>query len=287
MFRRLGFYGKLGYKLIKKDIVNKEDYRIEYNRVSITYDNWLDEMGQFTDRIINLDHMPIKGEIKVLDFACGTGYISKRILEKEIDCQISAVDYSDQMLEKLRDLSDGRIKISHSDGIEFLNETKEKYDIIYIGWALPYFNYKKLFKLFKRVLKPGGLVKIIANIQGTLSDIEEIFMNVMYKNSGLVAKPMDIRFNLPNGKEGLVKWFDRYGFEEIEVEEDEIIFQFNKAEDLLEWLRKTGAIAGTSYIFKDYDLIKEDLIQEIGKIKFKDGKCEINHKFAYGTFRLR
>lgn len=287
MFKKLGFYSKLGYKLIRKDTVNKNDYRKDYDQLAPTYKTWLDEMGQFTDRIINLDYLDKQGKIKILDFACGTGYISRGLLEKGIDCQIRAVDYSDKMLEGLKGLNDDRIKIVQSDGIEFLENTEERYDLIYIGWALPYFNYRVLFNLFRRVLKPDGLIKIIANIQGTLSGIEDIFMEVMYKNHGEVQKPMDIRFNLPKGKDGLARWFNQYGFEKMDLEEDEILFKFNNAEDLLDWLKKTGAIAGTSHIFKSYDLVREDLLEEIRKRKYRDGSYEINHKFAYGTFRLR
>ena len=205
---------------------------------------------------------------------------------QNIDCKITAVDFSDQMLEPLRNLNDDRIQVIHSDGIEFLKNTDEKYDVIFFGWALSYFNYKELFKLFKRVLNPGGMVGIITNGQGTLLGIEEIFMKVMYKNHKEVIKPMNIKFNLPRGKEGLVKWLNRYGFEEIEVEDGELFVRFDQAEQLLQWLNETGATAGTACIFKNYDRIKENLIEEIKKMKYKNGKYEINHRFIYGVFRL-
>lgn len=278
---------KLGCKFIKKDVINKEDYRKEYNKVSATYINWLNEIGQFTDRLINSNYIPKEKRIKVLDFACGTGYISKNLLKKDIDCEITGVDYSDKMLEELRKLKDSRLKVVHSDGIEFLKNTEEKFDVIYIGWALPYFNHRELLKLFRRVLNTKGIVKIITNVQGTLADIEEIFVKVMYKNQGQIIKPMDIRFNLPKGQEGLIKWFSQYGFDELEVEDGEVIVRFDEAEDLLKWLNETGAIAGTACIFKDYDTIKEDLIQEIRKTKHNKGKYEINHRFTYGSFKLR
>jgi len=74
-----------------------------------------------------------------------------------------------------------------------------------LDWALSYFNYKELFKLFKKVLNPGGSVGVITNVQGTLSGIEDVFMKVMYKNHKEVIKPMDIKLNLPNGKGWLNK----------------------------------------------------------------------------------
>lgn len=286
MLKKLVFYTRLCHKFIRKDAVNNEDYRKEYNKVSTTYNNWLNEMGQFTDKIINLDHIQKENKLKILDFACGTGYISKGLLEKGINCKITAVDYSDKMLEQFRYLEDDRLKIVHYDGIKFLENTDEKYDVIFIGWALPYFNYKELFKLFKKVLNPGGVVKIIANIQGTLSEIEDVFIKVMYKNQKKIIKPMYIRFNLPNGKSGLIKWFNKYGFKEVEVQEYERLVVFEEAEELLKWLNETGSVAGTACIFENYDSVKDNLIEEIKKTKYKNGKYEINHKFAYGTFKL-
>ncbi|MDR7855971.1 class I SAM-dependent methyltransferase [Tissierella sp.] len=287
MLKKILFYIKLGLKLMKKDVIDKENYRDEYNKVSNTYIKWIEEMGKFTDMIIKLEEMEREEELKILDFACGTGYISKNLLKKNIDCQITAVDYSDKMLDQLRILKDNRINIVNCDGVEFLKNTEEKYDMIFFGWALSYFNYKELFKLFKRVLNDEGIICIITNVQGTLSGIEDIFLKVMQDNQDKVIRPMGIRLNLPYGKEGLIKWFNRYGFEGVEVEEEEVLLSFHEPGQLLDWLNKTGAAAGTACIFNDYDLIKDKLIKEIKEKKYRDGKYEVNHKFAYGIFKLR
>lgn len=287
MLKKIVFYTEVGYKIIKKDVINSEDYKNEYNKVSRTYDHWLDEMGRFTDQIIKPKSMIAGRKLKILDFACGTGYITKKLIEKNIDCEITAVDFSEEMLNGLRSLKDNRIKVIKSDGIGFLKKTDEIYDIIYFGWALSYFNYKELFQLFKRVLNPKGTVAIITNTQGTLAGIEDIFMRVMYQNPKEVLKPMDIKFNLPRGKDGLMKWLGRYGFQAVEANEGEVFVGFNKPDQLLQWLNETGAAAGTVCIFRDYSIIQKSLIKEIKKAKYKDGKYEINHKFAYGIFRLQ
>jgi len=87
-------------------------------------------------------------------------------------------------------------------------------------------------------------------------------------------------------RDGLTKWFNQYGFEKVEVEDGEVLVSFDEPEQLLKWLNETGAAAGTVCIFRDYDLIKEDLIEEIRKAKYKKGKYGINHKFVYGIFKL-
>lgn len=285
MINKILFYSKLGYKLIKKEVVSREDYRGEYDKVSATYENWLKEMGRYTDNIIHSKYIDTQKELSILDFACGTGYITRGLLNSSTNYKITSVDQSDKMLEKLMDLSDSRVTVVQSDGIEFLKTSEEKYDVIFFGWALSYFDHHELFKLFHKVLKPEGVLAIITNVEGTLEKIEKIFLQVMSERQKEVIKPMNIKLNLPKGKTGLVKWCNQYGFKALEVEEGEVFFSFKEPGELLQWLNITGAAAGTSKIFRNYNEVKPLIIEKIKKEKYNNGAYEINHKFAYGIFR--
>lgn len=285
MINKILFYSKIGYKLLKKEVVNQDDYRVEYDKISDTYGYWLNEMGRYSDNIINSKYIDTDKELKILDFACGTGYITKGLLNKFEKYKITAVDQSSKMLEKFKDIDDNRVTIIKSDGIEFLKNSNEEFDIIFFGWALSYFNHNELLKLFNGVLKKQGILAIITNVDGTLDKIEKIFLDVMSEKQNEVIKPMDIKLNLPKGKEGLVKWCNQYGFKALETGEGEVFFSFKKPEELLEWLNITGAAAGTRKIFKDYNEVKPFIVEKIKKEKYKNGVYEINHKFAYGVFR--
>ncbi|WP_346887521.1 class I SAM-dependent methyltransferase [Clostridium sp. UBA1056] len=285
MLNKILFYLKVGYKLLKKEVVNKEDYRVEYDKVSYTYDYWLKEMGRYSDNIIHSKHIDTDKELKILDFACGTGYITKSLLDKSEKYKITSVDQSSKMIEKLKDINDHRVTIVNSDGIEFLKDSNEKFDVIFFGWALSYFNHHELLSLFNNALKPQGMLAIITNVDGTLDKIEEIFLEVMREKQKEVIKPMDIKLNLPKGKKGLVKWCNQYGFKALEVNEGEVFFRFKEPEELMQWLNITGAAAGTRKIFKNYNEVKPLIIEKIKKEKYKNGVYEINHKFAYGVFR--
>jgi len=285
MIKKALFYLKIGYKLLKKEVVSKEDYRGEYDEVSHTYDNWLKEMGRYTDNIINSKYLDADKELKILDFACGTGYITKGLLNKSTKYKITSLDQSNKMLEKLKDIRDPRVTAIQMDGIEFLKSTNEKFDVIFFGWALSYFDHHELLKLFNKVLKPEGILAIITNVEGTLDRIEKIFLEVMSENQRRVIKPMDIKLNLPKGKLGLVKWCNQYGFKDLDLEEGEVFFKFKEPYELLQWLNLTGAAAGTKKIFDNYNDIKPFLIEKIKKEKYKDSIYEINHKFAYGIFK--
>ncbi len=265
MINKIWFYSKLGYKLIKKEVVSKDDYKEEYDKVSDTYHFWLKEMSRYTDNIIHSNYIETDSELKILDFACGTGYITKSLLNKSIKYKITSVDQSNKMLEKLLNTNDLRVTAIQSDGIEFLKTTNEKYDVIFFGWALSYFDHNELLKLFNRVLKPGGILAIITNVEGTLDKIESIFLRVMSEKQKEVIKPMDIKLNLPKGKKGLVKWCSQYGFKALEVEEDEVFFNFKEPDELLQWLNITGAAAGTRKIFNNYNEVKPLIVEKIKK----------------------
>jgi ubiquinone/menaquinone biosynthesis C-methylase UbiE len=271
-------------KIIKKEVINEEDYKVAYNEVANTYNIWLSKMGKYTDKLINSSFISIDEYNSILDFACGTGYITRNIFNNNIDCNITAVDISESMMRNLKDLSN--VNCINIDGIDYLNTTNEQFDIIFCGWALPYFNHKELLKLFKKVLKKNGKVAVISNSQGTLNKIEDIFLKVMEENYKEVIKPMDIRFNLPNGKKGLSSWFENEGYKVLETYDNEVKFSFNSGEELLDWLNKSGAIAGTKNIFRDYNLIKHKLIKHLDILKDSKGKYVVNHKFCCGVFEV-
>ncbi|HOJ64475.1 MAG TPA: class I SAM-dependent methyltransferase [Spirochaetota bacterium] len=270
--------------------IDENDYKEEYNIVSHTYSQWLNRMSKHTDKILNINYLSLNAtKIKILDFACGSGYITKKLLEQfdKIglhNVEINGVDISKNMLPE--NIFDKRVKFVECDGIEFLERSEESiYDAIYIGWALPYFNHNKLLKLFKRVLRNNGIVGIIANIKGTLKDIETIFIETMLEKPDEFQKIMDIRFNLPDGKKKIIKWFKKYDFNPIEIDEGEEIVCFQSPEELYKWLKNSGALAGTNNIFKNSEKIEKIIIEKIKKKKNFNNKYIINHKFSYGIFK--
>lgn len=284
MIRKLKFYINMSFKIIRNKTVNSEDYKKAYNKVANTYDCWIGRMGTYTDKIIYSRYLDFTKNTQILDFACGTGYITQAINNINKDCNIVAVDISEEMIKEAKKLSGENINLYNIDGIDFLKNTNRKFDIILCGWALPYFEHRELLSLFNKVLNNKGKVAIISNSVGTLNKIEEIFLKVMEENQEQVIKPMNIKQNLPNGKNELIKWFEKEGFKALEINEEEVRISFNKGAQLLDWLNKTGAIAGTEYIFGNYEGIKAKLINYMDLLKNNRGEYTINHKFVYGIF---
>ena len=86
--------------------------------------------------------------------------------------------------------------------------------------------------------------------------------------------------NLPDGKKGLSIWAETAGFEPVETGEDEAIFEFDSADELLKWLEMTGALAGLGAVFEDYYKGRLDIVSESERTNCSGGACSINHRFA-------
>ncbi len=289
LFRKLRTYMKMVFLYLTKRIVRREDYREEYNTVASTYHNWLNKMNKHTNTILKIDHLKNRKNIHILDFACGTGYISEYVLSaiKDATVKITAIDISDKMIEIARDkISDTRCSFIVQDGTDFLfGEEDEKYDAIFCGYALPYFNHKKVIKDFHRISKKDGTAHFITNCKGTLKGIDEIYIDTMKEYPSSLNKIMEIRYQLPNNQNDLKSWFERRNFSTIFLDTVEEIVSFSTPEDLYKWLKDTGAIAGTGHIFSEDTEIVESIIDKIKNRCYYEDKYCINHKFIQGIFK--
>ncbi len=277
------------YLLVIRRQVNPQDYQEEYNLVASTYQRWLDKMHRYTDDIIHLEYFEVKPSASLLDFACGTGYITEQLLNNlpNPEFKITAVDISEKMIEEAKKKClDPRCSFVVQDGLEFLqNEIDNFYDAIFCGYALPYFNNKEVVPHFSRILKNGGTLHLILNCKGTLEGINEIFMSTMKDHPFKLKKFMDIRSQLPKDEETFQLFFEKYGFSTVETKIINEIVKFSTAEELYLWLKQTGAIAGTGKIFADDESIEKEIVERIRESLYYDGDYIVNHKFIQGIFK--
>ncbi|MBK5113830.1 MAG: methyltransferase domain-containing protein [Candidatus Heimdallarchaeota archaeon] len=291
LFRKLRTYMKMVFLYLTKRIVRREDYREEYNIAASTYHIWLKKMNKHTNTILKIDHLKNQENIHILDFACGTGYISGFVLSalKDPTVKITAVDISDKMIEIAKgNISDSRCSFIVRDGTDFLfGEEDEKYDAIFCGYALPYFNHKKVIKEFHRILKKNGTAHFITNCKGTLKGIDEIYIDTMKEYSSSLNKIMEIGYQLPKNQNDLKSWFERRQFSTVFLDTVEEIISYSSPEELYNWLKNTGAIAGTDHIFSDEKEIIESIINKIeNRCNCEDKYCT-NHKFIQGIFKKK
>jgi ubiquinone/menaquinone biosynthesis C-methylase UbiE len=289
LLKSIHLYIKLATLFFKGRIIRKAEYKEEYNEVSKTYSQWIERMKKFTDEILRFDLLKNNKQAKILDFACGTGYITKKLIDSfdYPNLKVIAVDISEKMLEIAQsEINDLRCDFIRQDGLGFLEmEETEKYDAIYCGFALPYFNQRKVVKQFARVLKKNGTVHLILNCKGTLEGMFEIYFDLMKEYPSQVTKIMEIGPKLPKSEKSLKAWFTKYRFDTISLKTVNEWLMFETPNELYKWLRQTGAIAGTSEIFKESKTIENKIIEQIQETLAYDNQYRINHKFILAVFR--
>lgn len=285
MVKRIQLYLKMGKKILNKESVNNEDFAKEYDEAANSYGRWTNLMGKHTKDLVDSKYIN-KRSMKILDFACGTGYISSLLIKENPNHQITAVDISKGMIRQAKENLVGfNVRFICKDGIEFLEECQEQYDAIFFGWALSYFKHKKLLEEFRRILKPGGIVGVITNIQGTLPNMDEVFFRVMEKHPKEIQKVMESRFNLPKGAKGLTRWMKDGGFKPLKIKQGEEVVSYSRAGELYSWLRETGALAGTGAIFKKSSQLEQEIVLNLNKELQCENRYGTVHKFAYGIFK--
>jgi|TARA_B100000959_G_C14990451_1_gene627638 ubiquinone/menaquinone biosynthesis C-methylase UbiE len=113
-----------------------------------------------------IDSLDIQSNLKIVDLGCGSGGISKIIIEKlneinSVNSSIIAVDFSDISLKEakanLKSVSDSMITFVQSRYEEFSSKIKDKVDLVVLCNAIHYLDDKELvIKDVMKILKPGG-----------------------------------------------------------------------------------------------------------------------------------
>ncbi len=113
-----------------------------------------------------IDSLNIKSDLKIVDLGCGSGGISKIIIEKlnqinSVNSSIIAVDFSEISLKEakanLKSVSDSMITFVQSRYEEFSSKIKDKVDLVVLCNAIHYLDDKELvIKDVMKILKPGG-----------------------------------------------------------------------------------------------------------------------------------
>ena len=113
-----------------------------------------------------IDSLDIKSDLKIVDLGCGSGGISKIIIENlnrinSVNSSIIAVDFSEISLKEakanLKFVSDSMITFVQSRYEEFSSKIKDKVDLVVLCNAIHYLDDKELvIKDVMKILKPGG-----------------------------------------------------------------------------------------------------------------------------------
>ena len=104
----------------------------------------------------------LKGDEKVLDVGCGTGFLS--LILAELGCDVVAIDLSENMLNRAKEKAEKfgyniLFKVEDAENLSFEDETFDAVLERHVLWTLP--NVERAIKEWVRVLKRGGKLILI------------------------------------------------------------------------------------------------------------------------------
>jgi trans-aconitate 2-methyltransferase len=141
-----------------------------------TYDRVSDMQADWSLEVI--DRLDLSGDETVLDAGCGSGRVTKLLLERLPRGHVVGVDSSASMIEKAREALPGdRAELIVSDLLEL--DLTEAVDAIFsnatLHWIL---DHRRLFERLHAYLRPGGRLEAqcggIGNLDEFLNSLENV-----------------------------------------------------------------------------------------------------------------
>jgi ubiquinone/menaquinone biosynthesis C-methylase UbiE len=229
-----------------------------------------------------MNRFQFKSDELVLDAGCGTGVLSRYLVEKLGVKQITAVDGSDLRIGQAKKLSKGEAR----DAISFYQQDLShldpkfhgKYDTVICRYVLEHCpDPIRVIGELKKALKKGGRLIVV--------DLDGVFINLYTANKQLNQYLEEfqkgVNFDLNIGKK-LPSYFQLAGFSNIEWEAEQLCCQGNRLkEEYINTEKRLAAAAvfgaqlfGSTENFQDFTkLYLEEMMKPENTLVFTKYFC--------------
>ena len=120
-----------------------------------TYDRLSEPQVEWAGRV--LERLPLRGDETVLDAGCGSGRVTRMLLDRLPDGHVIAVDAAPSMVELAREAVGPRATVIHADltELELDRAVDAAFSNAVFHWVL---DHDALFRRLHAALRPGGLL---------------------------------------------------------------------------------------------------------------------------------
>jgi trans-aconitate 2-methyltransferase len=140
-----------------------------------TYDRVADPQQEWGREVI--DRLDLRGDETVLDAGCGSGRVTRLLVERLPRGRVIGVDASPSMIEKARQSLGDRVELIVSDLVDL--ELGEPVDAIFSNAAFHWIlDHRRLFERLQAAVRPGGQLEAqcggIGNVEEFLNSVESV-----------------------------------------------------------------------------------------------------------------
>ena len=134
----------------------------EYDQQSAPHEGWQAQI---------LERLELKGDETVLDAGCGTGRLTKRLVERVPNGRVIGVDASAAMIEKAREHlgEDAELRQQDLTQLDLDVEVDAVYSSAVFHWIQ---DHEALFRSLHGVMKPGAALEAQCGGQGNIAEVE-------------------------------------------------------------------------------------------------------------------
>lgn len=133
---------------------NKQKIEKAFDKGAVNYDWAAYIQREVAEKLMSF--CPNKTPLKILEIGCGTGFLTKMLVNKYPESQITAIDISGKMIEKCQSKLPF-IKFEKADGETF--KPIEKFDLIISNMTVQWFeNQVSGIDRLQEFLKPNGQI---------------------------------------------------------------------------------------------------------------------------------
>lgn len=271
---------RLNCRVVRLALSNKwltrAHFEKSYDGLAPDYnESWLKYLQPVTESL--LAHLPDDVAGRIIDLGCGTGFTTKRLIEKYPRAEIVAVDLSAGMLEQARKALDGTpVVLIHEDMLAFLSKQADcSAAMIVSAWAIGYSEPDRLLREASRVLKPDGSFAFVVNCADTLKPIYLAFRKCMARYPQFLnhlAWP-----NFPKGWDDLGRVIATCNFRFTRRDEGRHPIRPQETNgSILPWLLRTGILAGFEHMLP---LDTPGPVQDYFEQLMRANKDPVSHHF--------
>ncbi|ADU75246.1 malonyl-CoA O-methyltransferase [Acetivibrio thermocellus AD2] len=120
-------------------MIDKKILQMHFSRNAKNYDAYAKVQKKMANTLLDMLDLDSKNRLDILDVGCGTGYLTKLLLDRWPDARITAIDIAPGMIEYARDrFNESNVEFACLDIEEA--ELNQKYDLVISNATFQWFN---------------------------------------------------------------------------------------------------------------------------------------------------